>query len=209
MESIDKRVYSLEVIEFTRVANEFCSQMEKAKEYTGLQILKILQMVIPLLYIKAVALPGVEPVLEEGTEKFVSEDDWKRIHDPILARLGEANDFPEVFDSRATDDDQVFYGSIAEYVADIYQDLKDFLTGYHVGTTELMNDYIWECTESFRLYWGQKLVNTLRAVHSALGAPEKVGESGIDKDGEESIDTSDWIISRKMDDFRKGDDEEI
>ena len=29
-----------------------------------------------------------------------------------------------------------------------------------------MNDALYVCTENFKMYWGQKLVNALRALHS-------------------------------------------
>jgi len=77
---------------------------------------------------------------------------------------------------------------------------------YRVATPELMNDALWECRENFRLYWGQTLVNTIRAVHFALIDSEKIG--GTATGSRADSDKSDWIISRRQNDFRKenGDD---
>ena len=55
--------------------------------------------------------------------------------------------------------------SISEDLADIYQDVKNFVMQFQVGINETMHDAILECREHFRLYWGQTLVNTLRALH--------------------------------------------
>ena len=55
--------------------------------------------------------------------------------------------------------------TISEDLADIYQDIKDFVSVYRLGFDETMNDSLAVCKENFGLYWGQKLVNTLRALH--------------------------------------------
>ena len=35
--------------------------------------------------------------------------------------------------------------NISENVADIYQDLKDFILSYRIGTVEVMRAALWEC----------------------------------------------------------------
>lgn len=56
--------------------------------------------------------------------------------------------------------------SISEDLSDIYQDLKNFITVFERGVTDNMNDALYFCIENFKSYWGQKLVNVLRALHS-------------------------------------------
>ena len=50
-------------------------------------------------------------------------------------------------------------------LADIYQDIKDFIFVFQLGLNETMNDSLAICQENFGMLWGQKLVNTLRALH--------------------------------------------
>ena len=199
-------VYSREVIEFTAVANEYCHILEEAASVDGTALMKVLQKLLPLLYIKALNLPEIESKLDEETEKFVREEDWLLVKDTLTGKFGAANDYIDLNpDQEATE--ELIYGDMAENLADIYQDVKDFLMVYRVGTIELMNDALWECSETFRLYWGQKLVNTIRAVHLALADPEKIGDE-LPQDGEKD-DKSDWIISKRMDDFREEDEDDI
>jgi len=211
MENLEHLVYSREVIEFTAVANEYCKLLDDPGNLTGLQLLKIEQKLMPLLYYKTLMVPGPEPVLEEGGEKFVTEEDWERVEKTVLLLVGEANDFLEVFDERMNESDGPVTGKISENLADIYQDLKDFLVAYNIGTTEIMNDALWECLENFRLYWGQKMVNTMRAIHYALTEPEKIGASGDQdkKSRNKKADTSDWFISKRQDEFRNLEDEDL
>ena len=169
-----KTVYSRSVIEFVAVANEFCKYAERAKELQGDDLLKILQRILPLMYIKASLLPVLQPYFENGNEKFVTEAQWELINSLLSEKFGAANDYLEIFDIKASDAESAVPASIAESMADIYQDIKDFLLLYQTGSQEVMNDAIWECKMNFESHWGQKLVNSLRAIHSFIYSDKEI-----------------------------------
>jgi hypothetical protein len=88
-------------------------------------------------------------------------------------------------------------------MADIYQDMKDFLLLYQTGTREVMNDAVWECRMNFENFWGQKLVNSMMAIHKFIYSGEEIGKAEERKEGnEEKRDTSEWFISRRQKDYR-------
>lgn len=199
-------VYSRNVIEFVAVANEYCKYAEHASELKGDEMLKILQRILPLMYLKASLLPALEPFFEDGNEKFVTEGDWNTIHDILREKFGTANDYPEVFDERFNESETPVQSSLAENMADIYQDMKNFLLLYQTGTKEVMNDALWECRMNFGNYWGQKLVNAMRAIHKFIYSGEEIEKvDRDDNENDETKDTSDWIISKRQKEFR-GDD---
>jgi hypothetical protein len=92
MDKSTETVYSRHVVEFVAVASEYCKYAEHAGELRGEDLFLILQRLLPLLYIKASFLPVLEPVFEDGNEKFVTEADWFRIHDAFRLKFGSAND---------------------------------------------------------------------------------------------------------------------
>jgi hypothetical protein len=195
-------VYSRNVIEFVAVANEFCKYAEHAGELKGDELLKILQRILPLMYLKASLLPQLEPFFEDGNEKFITENDWVRVHDNLREKFGTADDYREVFDDKAKEAEEAVVSSISENMSDIYQDIKDFLLLYQTGTNEVMNDAIWECRLNFERFWGQKLLNSLRAIHSFLYSGEEIGKIEEEDINAEERNTSDWFISRRQKDFR-------
>ncbi|HKK41044.1 MAG TPA: DUF5063 domain-containing protein [Bacteroidales bacterium] len=204
MDNSSDPVYSRNVIEFVAVANEFCKYAEHASDLEGDEMLKILQRILPLMYLKASLLPKLEPYFEEGNEKFVTEADWVGIHNTFRQKFGTADDYLEVFDEKMNDLVGPVVSSISENMADIYQDIKDFLLLYQTGTNEIMNDAVWECSLNFENYWGQKLVNSMRAIHKFLYSGEAIGKIEEDnEDSDENRDTSDWIITRKQKDYRE------
>jgi hypothetical protein len=200
-------VYSRHVIEFVAVANEFCKYSENVSGIKGEELLKILQRLLPLLYLKASFLPVFTPYFEDTNEKFVTENDWTRIHDDFRRKFGSANDYLEVFDEKINDSETPVSSSLAENMADIYQDLKDFIILYQTGTVEVMNDALWECQMNFENYWGQKLVNALRAVHKFNYSHEELNENDSSQNSDvEKRDKSNWIISKRQKEFRVEDE---
>ena len=162
-------VYSKNVIEFVTVANEYCSFVEAVDHFNRKDFISRIQKLFPLLYLKASLLP--EPDLEisdEAPEKFVGEDDYNFILNKLVSKIGEFDAYQEIYDSSMQYSHIPVEGSIAENITDIYQDLKDFILCYRIGTLEVMNDALGECRNNFEQYWGQRLVNGLRAIHYLL-----------------------------------------
>ena len=157
-------VFSRNVIEFATVANEFCTFTESVSDLTRKDFLGKLQKLLPLLYLKASLLPELDEE-EYSTEKFVSEGDYNFILRKLSSKLGEFDSYPEIFEPGTPLGEANVEANISENVADIYQDLKDFILSYRIGTVDVMRVALWECKNNFEQYWGQKLVNGLRAVH--------------------------------------------
>jgi hypothetical protein len=153
------------------------------------------------MYLKASLLPQLNPFFEESNEKFVTESDWMAIHEKLREKFGSADDYLEVFDDKMKDSETPVASSISENISDIYQDLKDFLLLYQTGTSEVMNDAVWECRNTFESYWGQKLLNSLRAIHRFVYSGEEIGkiENEVEED-DEKRNTSDWFIARRQKD---------
>ena len=195
-------VYSHNVIEFVAVANEYCKYAEHASELKGDEMLRIMQRILPLLYLKASLLPSLEPVFEDGNEKFVTETDWSRIHETIGRILGSADDFSAEMGEKLDDTGIPMPVSLSENMADIYQDIKDFILLYQTGTEEIMNDAIWECKMNFETIWGEKLLNVVRAAHRFLYSGKDIEDVADDAGREEERDTDEWFISKRQKDFR-------
>ena len=206
MSEHEKAVYSGHVVEFTAVATEYCKYAEHASEIKGEEMLNIMQKLLPLLYMKASMLPLLEPVFEDGNEKFVAESDWNLVHDNLKAAFGSANDYIELPEDPSVTDEGTVMSGIAENMADIYQDMKNFVLLYQTGTEEVMNDAVWECRINFENYWGIRLINALRAIHRFVVSGREI-EYGDKNDRSKDVsDHSEWILSKRQREFRDDDD---
>ena len=180
-------VYSKNVIEFATVANEYCSFIEAVDQFQRKDFITRVQKLFPLLYLKAALLP--EPDIEmsdDSPEKFVSEEDYIFILHKLETKFGQFDAYHEVFDPSMQYSDLALEASISENITDVYQDLKDFILAYRIGTLEVMNDALWECRNNFEQYWGQRLVNGLRAIHNLV-----YGNADLDETDEEPVKNED------------------
>ncbi len=165
-------VYAKNTIEFLTVANEFCAFLEGCVKKTKLEFVATAQKLLPLLYLKASLLPKNETDLNEEAERFVSEADWEFIRSSVKTKMGKDDEFLEVFENEMSFSDTPIIASVSENFADIYQDIKNFISSYKIGSLELMNVALWDLNHHFYEYWGQKSVNTLRAIHKLLADQE-------------------------------------
>ena len=162
MEQTSQVIFDKNSIEFVTVAAEYCGFIERARGVEPGAFVDTALKILPLLYLKASLIPECEMIGEEDLEVFVTEEDYECIQYAIAQVLGAQDDYLEVFHPDMAYSDTPIKKNISEDLADIYQDLKDFIGVFQLG----MNDSLYVCKEHFAEYWGQRLVNTMRALHN-------------------------------------------
>lgn len=215
-EQLDSILYSKEVIEFVTVANQLCLFFEQGQDIARKDFLDKLQKLLPLLYLKASLLPTLEPNFEDGNEKFIQEHDWQAIKDMVSYKLGAYDEYSEIYDPRQSVEFEQYEATLSENIADIYQDLKDFLMLYRISPDEIMNDAVWEVKQNFESFWGQYAVNAMRAIHYlvfhnseyAQEIDEDYLSSESDKNQQLRSDSDSWFISQRQQENREGNDDE-
>lgn len=174
-------VYSKNVIELITVANEFCSFLERADEMESTDFMSRLQKLLPLLYLKASLLPNFEFDADDELEKYVTEVDYNLIQQKVAEHTGAGDDYQEVFVSGMQFSETALTASIAENVADIYQDMKNLVMLFGTLNDAVMEQALSECQTGFAHIWGQKLVNCLRAVHNLIYAENTDDDDSFSK----------------------------
>ena len=165
MEKESQTIFEKNVIEFVTVAAEFCAFLERAEHMKRKAFVDTSLKILPLLYLKASLLPKCETIGDEAPETYVTEETYEILRINLAGLMGEKDDYLDVFVQDMVYSDQPIKKSISEDLADIYQDIKAFIFVFQLGLNETMNDSLAICQENFGLLWGQKLVNTLRALH--------------------------------------------
>ena len=150
MEKESQTIFEKNVIEFVTVAAEFCAFLERAEHMKRKAFVDTSLKILPLLYLKASLLPKCETIGDEAPETYVTEEIYEILRINLAGLMGEKDDYLDVFVQDMVYSDQPIKKSVSEDLADIYQDIKDFIFVFQ---------------ENFGLLWGQKLVNTLRALH--------------------------------------------
>ena len=165
MEQTSQVIFDKNSIEFVTVAAEYCGFIERSRGSERKTFVDTALKILPLLYLKASLIPECEQIGEDDLEVFVTEDDYEMVRRAVADVLGAQDDYLEVFHPDMAYSDTPIKKCISEDLADIYQDLKDFISVFQLGLNATMNDSLCVCKEHFAEFWGQRLVNTMRALH--------------------------------------------
>lgn len=209
-------VYSSSVIEFVTVGKEFCVWLETLETQEPKDFVATSLKILPLLYLKSTMLPDLETELDDYLEQFVTEEDYEIVKYLVQTKMGPSDDYLEVFTAEMQRSDLPLTSTVSENMADIYQDIKDFLMNYRTAVTEIMNDALVKLVQNFQTYWGQRLVNMLRALHQVYYSNSVLGEAELKGKDElmDEINTDNWFISQRQKDWQSemglySDDEEL
>lgn len=159
-------VYDQSVIDFVAVAVEFCVFIENDEQQPRAEWIEKMLKMMPLLYVKASLLPETVVVDEEPPATFVREEDYTRVTERVAGVMGAEDVYLDVFVDDMKYSDRPISAFISENIADIYQDVRNFVSVYQFELTDQMNEALHTCRENFHLFWGQKLVNVLRPLHA-------------------------------------------
>ena len=166
MQSESKVIFERNSVEFVTVAAQYCQFLENVEGMEREEFIDTVLKIMPLLYVKALLLPEMKLIDEDDSlETCVTEETYNMMNAQLADIMGDRDDYLDVFVEDMKYSDQPITRYISEGLADIYQDIKDFIFVFRQGVNRNMHNSLAICQENFKLYWGQKLVNTLRALH--------------------------------------------
>lgn len=167
MEKENSPVYARNTLEFVTVALEFCTLAETAGQSGRFEFVDKATKLLPLLYLKAALLPDIHPEEDAAPEQIVTEDMYESIRNRIAALLGEKDTYLETFHPDMQYSDTPIAAFISENLADVYQDVGNFVSLFRQGNEEVMQEAMAVCRFNFQDYWGQQILNALKALHAA------------------------------------------
>ena len=154
-------VYTKNIIEFVTVALEYCAYLEQCEDKKFPDFVSVMQKVLALLYLKAAIVEKPVILGNSDVPQAVTEAMYQNIQKKVSDLMGEHDDY---FDGdEAT--------SVSENLADIYQELKDFIMNYKNGNQAVSSDSLYTCLDAFETYWGIKRLNCIKTLHGIAYNP--------------------------------------
>lgn len=159
-------LYSQRVLDFITISTEFCKYLEQCEDKSLENFTSVMRGLLPMLYLKTILIGNVTEVAG-WNEKKLTEEDYNFIRSNIARLMGDKDDFLDVFVADFKYSEHPVLCTISENLADIYQQLRELVETFREGYEESMQVALYETIEEFKLQWGQKLLNALRAIHDA------------------------------------------
>ena len=208
MKNIHDFVYSAEVLEFVKISKDFIDMLQDEVPEERKDFIEKSLRILPQMYSKLLTIPINEPEFESGNEKHVTEEEWSGIYQKIYGILASQNEYLDIPEEEEYDRMEIISRELSDDLADIYQDVKDFLENFRMGVEEVMNDAIWECRVNFENYWGKKLLRASLNLHKSytrdVETLEKMDSAFDEKHSGKKINTDEWFLSKRQ---RSGDDD--
>jgi hypothetical protein len=161
-DNLDK-VKSNQVLEMITVANDFCIFTESIEKKEKADILGYYQKVLPLLYIKGALLPEIKPEDNSANVKYVNEEQWQSIYQELEGKFGEEDKywFPDM-------NNELMKESLADNIADIYQDMKDYVLLFQDPRLSAKENAVADLVNLYQVHWGPRITKALHKIHLTL-----------------------------------------
>jgi hypothetical protein len=160
----EEPAYSTSVIEMLKVANEYCIYLENTENLSRNEIMPFIQRIVPLLYLKGSLLPNVEVDDIEASERFVTGEQWEGVFNFIRKQFAELDEY-WFLNYNSPDQTDPVKASISENLADIYQDLKDFVMLYQKPARASKQNAVRDCKHLFETHWAAKALQLIQWIH--------------------------------------------
>lgn len=162
-QELQEKIASEAVLEFFSTAQKYCHFIENVHGMSLESIRKFLIRALPLLYLRAQTLPEIDEEHTGMNEKFVTEEQWQDVFNDLREVFGEKDEYWKTEDNLINPD--MVRASLSDNLADIYQDMKDFVIFYQKPFLEAKITSVWDIKRLFRKHWGFRVADALRILH--------------------------------------------
>lgn len=158
------------VIQFIEDARAYCNILIKAFEYEKEDFIGKMVTYLPRLYSQIMQidtdLTGSSADDEyEYFQSYVDEDYYDSIRRNVETVLGPDDTFLETFEEDMKYSDTPIAASVSESLADIFQDLYNFVLIVKDSEGGNLSGALRQCKENFEAYWSQTLCNVMRPLN--------------------------------------------
>lgn len=149
------------LMQVVALATKFCSTVENAAQFEKEEFVRDMTEILPELYLDFATLEV--PQLEEGfyTSDYVDEDYYESMRRGMEGVLGPDDMYLDASADDMKYSDTPIAVSISESLADIFQDLYNFVWAVRETDGALLNEAYTNCAENFRGVWAEKLVSVM------------------------------------------------
>ncbi len=163
---------SRNTLAFIALANEYCQDIECVLDKEKEEFLDTMLKKLPRIYIAVSDIAEKEQLEDDyeedfyGVEPYLSEEEYNEVRNNIYRALGEDDVYLEVFEDDMKYSDTPIATTISENLCDLYQEFYNLVQTIKNSASENINEIVLAERDNFNSYWGQTLVNVMRALHN-------------------------------------------
>lgn len=145
-------------------ANDFCVTVQNVSEFEKEDFIEALLTMLPPLYSDFNDMESID-ASDAYLGSYMDEEYYEQIRRKMQRLFGEDDVFLETMVEEMKYSDTPVGVSISESLADIFQDLYNFISAVKDSDGDMLDEAYAVCRENFREYWSQTLCNVLRPLN--------------------------------------------
>jgi hypothetical protein len=149
-------------------ASQYCTFAENIQAFDPEHVQTYLAKILPLMYLKALLIPDKELEDHSALEQIVTEEQYEILRLEMGNKLSQT-DFFSIIDPI---NGEVVTCSLSEALADLYQEMKNFMWLFSSPKQSSQEAAVWLCRCNFTRHWGAKLLYVLQHLHNLLFTPD-------------------------------------
>lgn len=166
MDKTTDTTLSRNTLSFIGLAREYCEAMDNVADNQRLAFIDTMLRLLPRLYITITSHPADNEIGTDVIGSFIDERHYTQIRNAVAALMGEDDTYLETFEEDMKYSDTPIAASVSEALADIYQDIYNFLMTVRDSEGTLAPLAMDQMRENFALYWSKTLCNVMRPLNA-------------------------------------------
>ncbi|MBQ7690829.1 MAG: DUF5063 domain-containing protein [Muribaculaceae bacterium] len=150
---------------FIALTNEYCQAIESVAAHNRAWLVGTMTQLLPRIYITASDL-DMNAMTETQITPSLDESTYEQVRETLAQVMADEDVYLEVFLDDMRYSDTPISATVSENLADLYQEFYNLVHAAQYATSDDLSDLIGLCHEDFTDYWGQTVVNVLRALHN-------------------------------------------
>lgn len=165
---MDETQLSRNSLMLVAMTNEYCHDIEHALDTEREEFVSKMLKILPRIYIAVSDVPGKDNDEDElfCLDAYLPEEAYNDVRENVYRLLGEDDVYLEVFEEDMKYSDTPIATTVSENLSDLYQEFYNFVVSVQNSPTEVVNEIISALKDNFNTYWGQTVVNVMRALHN-------------------------------------------
>ncbi|MCM1291161.1 MAG: DUF5063 domain-containing protein [Prevotella sp.] len=161
-ENISNRANLLNIV---AVATQYCTTVQNTDQIEKEEFITSLLDLLPHLYWLFSITPATATDETYFLADYVDEYSYNQVRNNIAALLSEDDTYLETIEEDMKYSDSPIGASISEGLADIFQDLFNFVAEVKESEALQLEAAFDACKENFQLYWSATLCSVLRPLN--------------------------------------------
>ena len=159
---------------FIAMTNEYCHELENILDYDKDSFVARMLKLLPRIYISANDIELDISFSDYYIDSYLEEEAYNQVRNYVSQVMAEDDVYLDTFVDDMKYSDTPVATSVSENLADLYQEVFNFIASVKNAPTEVQQELLGLCKDNFKNYWSQTICNAIKALNKIYYNPDNI-----------------------------------